>query len=142
MCIRLPRYVSPATCFSHWDPAITFTSVEVNVGGVLRRLNFTLVDFKVGRVLPTIQFPQHVIQTRIKHTDHTISPACDPNTYQTMYGRTLDSKCLHLQRQHERVLMAKIIVSDLLFCASITDADIVRLKSHHTLFDKYLTTCW
>ena len=38
-----------------------------------------------------------------------ISPACSPNTYQIMYGETLDLQCKHLQRQHGKVFKANLL---------------------------------
>ena len=33
-----------------------------------------------------------------------ISRACGPNTYQIMYGETLDLQCQHWQQQHGRII--------------------------------------
>ena len=36
------------------------------------------------------------------------SPACGPNTYQIIYGETLDFQCQHLKRQHGKVFKGNL----------------------------------
>ena len=38
-----------------------------------------------------------------------ILSVCGPNTYQIIYGETLDFQCQNLQRYYERVLMAYLL---------------------------------
>ena len=68
-----------------------------------------------------------------------ILPACNPNTYQVMYGDSLNFQYQHLQQKHGKIFTVNLLISrsGILFYA-IGDDDIGSLISPHTLFCKYL----
>ena len=70
-----------------------------------------------------------------------ILPACGLNTYQIMYGETLDLKCQH-QCGNIKCPIGKSIfavnVPFKLFRAAVASADIESLKSLHTFLKKCL----
>ena len=70
-----------------------------------------------------------------------ISPACGPNTYQIMYGETLDSQCQHQNSNIKCPIGKSIFAVNLplkFFRATIANSDIGSLKSLHTFRKKCL----
>ena len=71
-----------------------------------------------------------------------ISHACDPNTYQIMYGETLDFQCQYQQWYIKHPIGKSIIfgvnLPFKLFPATVANADIRSLKSLHTFHRKCL----
>ena len=66
-----------------------------------------------------------------------ISPACGPNTYQIMYGETLDFQCQHQQCPIWKSIFA-VNLPLKLFRATVDNADIGNLKSLHTFLKNCL----
>ena len=65
-----------------------------------------------------------------------ISPSCDPNTYQIIYGGTLDFQYHYQQWQHKMQQKINIFAVNLplkLFLATVANADMGSLKSLHTI---------
>ena len=79
------------------------------------------------------------------NSDHTIfvqiAPACGPNTYQIIYGETLDFECHYQQWQHKIPgrkinFWSKFAVKN--FHATVANTDIRSLKSLHTFLKECL----
>ena len=72
-------------------------------------------------------------------------PACGPNTYQIMYGETLDFQCQCISNGNIKYPIEKsnfpVTLPLKLFRATVANADIGSLKSLHTFLKNVCTTC-
>ena len=73
------------------------------------------------------------------------SPACGSNTYQIMYGETLDFQSQHQQcnikMPDRKINFFALYLPLKLFGATVANADIGSLKSLHTFLKNVCTIC-